>query len=162
MGEGIIKKCPHCGKKYDFLEGIGFYHMDIYFKVPTKDPNSHWQSVIKSKDILRKIDDLYFNYKGKFIDGIDDTEDELNLNHTLPYGYKLYYSESRKMIYSLFDFKIEYEENGIKKIYSPNYEKNKNYDLVPLDDAFDIKIRCRRCNKEFNYWSDQITTIFWD
>ena len=165
MGELRSYKCNKCKCKLEFYEGIGMMFAPYRFNNSSNHPDSMWKDVIKSKDILRKVDDLLLNHNGRFVDEdqcVEDFNDSEGFykEHVFPYGYKLYYSKERKMIYSLFDFKIEYIKNGEKKIYQPNYEKNINYDLVPLDDLdIDLELKCPKCGGDMNFCCE---LIFWD
>ena len=161
MGEMIEFKCPQCNYNLELFEGIGMLFDYEKFIHPTKHPNSMWSKVIKSKDILRKIDDLFLNYNGKFIykkEVYNEESDEYSDDY-LPYGYKLYYSKKRKMVYSLFDFEIEYIENGKKKIYKPEYEKNINYDLIPLEYELLPDVKCPKCGGSMN---ELMLFVNWD
>ena len=70
------------------------------------------------------------------------------------YGYELYYSKTCKEIYSRFYFKLNYFDDGKKKVYVPKYfDKNKKKMVrVKEKDLYSLNIECPKCKgTEFNY-----------
>lgn len=166
MGEGIGLICPHCGK-YELIinYGIGFKFYD--FENPPSVNSDCW-SMIKSKKILKIVDDLMVNKNGHLVieeptwldkifnENDNEEDDESDEDSSIKFGMNAYYSKSEKKIYNLIYFKIEYIEKGETKYYEPVYlDKNKEpLQLLTEDEVFSVEIKCPKCGKNINERSD--------
>ena len=146
MGSGYIKKCSKCGQEIEIIEGIGMMDYYGYYNLPPSSTNSNWKYVIKSKRILKDIENIITNYNGE-LNQIELKEGEFGLPYV--YGWKEYYSDNENVIYNLFHFQLKYVENGETKIYEPiYYDKHKNPLRLLGEDEF-VNDVCPKCGSEF-------------
>lgn len=156
MGHGYIKKCTHCGHKVEIYKGIGMMDYYGYYLLPPSNEESRWREVISSKRILKEIENIIVNYQGTLY---KENDEETQYDYYI-YGWDEYYSEQEKKIYNLFHFKLEYVDNGIKKIYEPTYFDKHRNPLRLLKDDDIVEDVCPKCNNEYK---DLIYSIVnWD
>ena len=169
MGNGTSIKCSHCNYEILLFEGIGMMMMpEEYECAPSIQPNG-WD-IVESKKILKEVEDLMTNKKGKFISTCKDIPECLKgrfeEDSYFAYGYKVYYSNNTKKIYNLFYFIIRYEENGIVKYYEPNYVDKYRKPLKMLessDEVYFYNVTCPKCKKNMDHERNNVFTIInWD
>lgn len=161
MGEFKGYICPHCGKKFELLEGSGFFHNP--YNLNNLDELC---KCIKFSRIKKEVTDLFLNKQARFYDNSVYDEEELETNFN--FGMRIYYSKKTKNIYNLFYFELEYVENGEKKIYQPKFKDKFGEQLIEVDDCelMLLGFKCPKCKKEISTEDDvlelPISSGCWD
>ena len=165
MGRGTIIECDKC-KKYEeeILFGTGFYGDPfMYMNPPSVEPN-HWD-VVESKRIRDKIEDLIKNKHGIVLFENRNNDEEIEEDECI-FGYRAYYSETEKKVYNLFYFQISYYENGVYKIYEPDYKdkSKKLLRLINYFELFNVDLICPKCGQkiERDLTKEGFVIINWD
>lgn len=185
MGSGRIIECNNCGHEIRLFTGVGMKMAPYKYELPPSHEASGW-NIVSQKTILKKVEDLMQNKKGKFIaetkdlpvyirnrfngitdDEFEDVEEEKFhiYNSSFAYGYKIYYSYNTKQVYSLFQFYIQYEENNEIKYYEPTYYDKFRKPLTILKSAYDIPnddVICPKCKKKITIDPFVISFCNWD
>ena len=156
MGSGYIRKCGNCGYKHHIIEGIGMMDYYGWYFLPPSNKDSRWKDVIKSKRILKEIEEIIVNYSGKLY---QETIDNEKIGIPYVYGWKEYYSNEEKVIYNLFHFKLEYLKDGVKKIYEPIYYDKHRKPLRILGETEYVNDVCPKCGSEFDMYFEFVN---WD
>ncbi len=164
MGEGTVVKCPHCGYEILYMEGIGMCYAPHNFENPPSIKPNMW-NVVVSKRILQEVEDIIKNKNGKLIEENEICIDECGDEETiLSYGYRFFVSPKTNIVYNLFDFSLEYFDDGVRKVYKPKYMDRTKSELekIEMDEIDFYKHKCPKCRKTFKNEFLFSTFIMWD